>query len=284
VSAAVGFAFLAGAAGVVGTFELLGRAPGWLSRRGPAFVRGVVSLAEVLMRLGREGREPGAVERRRLLLAGAVVAFLVGVALAGPLPGLGLAAGGPWVVSRALRARRERYRRSVDEAAPQLAVAIADAIGGGHSLRAAVEEAAGSVHGAAGHELRRGAAELAAGATTDSALESMRVRARSHRFDGGTGAARGRGASGDGSSAVHRVAGGAAASRRRTPRGAREPRLVRRPLELVPDRVAGGDRLDPSARRGGGDAKTRARSLVSVAPFSGLAAAASRRGLERVRC
>jgi tight adherence protein B len=183
VSAAVGFAFLAGAAGAVGTFELLGRVPGLLSRRGPAFVRGVVSLAEVLMRLGREGREPGAVERRRLLLAGAVVAFLAGVALAGPLPGLGLAAGGPWVVSRVLHARRERYRRAVDGGAPQMAVAIADAIGGGHSLRAAVEEAAGSVDGAAGHELRRAAAELAAGATTASALESMRVRVRSHRLD-----------------------------------------------------------------------------------------------------
>ena len=64
-----------------------------------------------------------------------------------------------------------------------MAVAIADAIGGGHSLGSAFEEAAGSVHGAAGHELRRGAAELAAGATTDGALESMRVRARSHRMD-----------------------------------------------------------------------------------------------------
>jgi tight adherence protein B len=183
VSAAVGFAFLAGAAGVVGAAELLGRVPGWLSRRGPAFVRSVMSLVEVLMRLGREGREPGVVERRRLLLAGAVVAFLAGVALAGPLPGLGLAAGGPWVVSRVLRARRERYRRAVDGGAPQMAVAIADAIGGGHSLRAAVEEAAGSVDGAAGHELRRAAAELAAGATTDGALESMRVRVRSHRLD-----------------------------------------------------------------------------------------------------
>jgi tight adherence protein B len=143
----------------------------------------LVGLAEALVRIGREGRDPGAVERRRLLLAGALVAFLTGVALAGVLPGLALAAGGPWLVSRALRARRERYRRAVDGGAAQIAVAIADAIGGGHSLRGALEEAAGSVDGAAGHELRRAAAELAAGATTEAALESMRVRVRSPRVD-----------------------------------------------------------------------------------------------------
>jgi tight adherence protein B len=113
-----------------------------------------------------------------------VVAFLAGAALAGPLPGLGLAAGGPWLVSRGLRARRERYRRAVDGGAAQMAVAIADALGGGHSLRGALEEAAGSLDGPAGHELRRAAAELATGATTDGALESMRARVRSPRVDG----------------------------------------------------------------------------------------------------
>jgi tight adherence protein B len=181
---AAGFAFFAAAAGLVGTLELLGRVPAWLSRSGPALVRGLAGLGEVLVRIGREGRDPGAVERRRLLLAGAFVAFLVGAALAGPLPGLALAAGGPWFVSRGLRARRERYRRAVDGGAAQMAVAIADAIGGGHSLRGALEEAAGSVDGPAGHELRRAAAELAAGATTEGALESMRVRVRSPRIDG----------------------------------------------------------------------------------------------------
>jgi tight adherence protein B len=183
VSTAVGLAFLAGAAGVVGTLELADRIPARLSRSGPALVRGLVSLAEVLIRIGREGREPGAVERRRLLLAASVVAFLAGAAVAGPLPGLGLATGGPWLASRALHARRERYRRAVDGGSAQMAVAIADAIGGGHSLRGALEEAAGSVDGAAGHELRRAGAELAAGATTEGALEAMRARVRSPRID-----------------------------------------------------------------------------------------------------
>jgi tight adherence protein B len=183
MSWATGIAFIAGAAGVVGACDLLGAVAGRAWGRAPALLRGPASLVDVLVRLGREGRDPGTVERRRLLLAGAVAAFVVGTALLGPLLGLAVAAGGPWVVSRVLRARQERYRRAVDEGAPQIAIAIADAIGGGYSLRGALEEAAGSVHGEAGHELRRAVAELSAGATTDAALESMRARVRSPRVD-----------------------------------------------------------------------------------------------------
>jgi tight adherence protein B len=183
VSAATSFAFLAGAAGIVGVLDLLHRVPAWLSRRGPAVARSLADLVDVLVRIGREGRDPGAVERRRLLFAGAVVAFLTGFALGGPLLALILAGGGPWLVSRVLRARRDRYRRAVDRGAAQIAVAIADALGGGHSVRGALEEAAGSVDGAAGHELHRVAAELEAGASTEGALESMRGRVRSPRVD-----------------------------------------------------------------------------------------------------
>ena len=86
-------------------------------------------------------------------------------------------------MARLLRARRERFRRAVDAGVPQLALAVADALGGGHSLRAALTEAARSVDGAAGHELRRAVAELAVGAPTDDALESMRARVRSARVD-----------------------------------------------------------------------------------------------------
>jgi tight adherence protein B len=46
-----------------------------------------------------------------------------------------------------------------------------------------VAEAAAGVDGAAGHELRRAAAELSAGATTEGALEAMRGRVRSARLD-----------------------------------------------------------------------------------------------------
>ena len=122
-------------------------------------------------------------ERRRLLAAGAVAAFFGGYVALGPLPGLAAAAAGPWAVARLLRARRERYRRAVDEGAAAAAIALADALGGGHSLRGALGEAAEAVPGAAGHELRRARAELAAGARTEAALEALRARARSPRLD-----------------------------------------------------------------------------------------------------
>ena len=98
-------------------------------------------------------------------------------------PGLLLAAAGPWAVARVLRARRGRYRRAVDAGVARMALALADALGGGHSLRGALAEAARGVDGAAGHELRRAAGELAAGATTDEALEAMRARVPSARLD-----------------------------------------------------------------------------------------------------
>jgi tight adherence protein B len=101
----------------------------------------------------------------------------------GPLAGVALAAGGPWLVGRLLRARRERYRRAVDDGAAALALALADALGGGHSLRGALHEAARGVAGAAGRELRRVSGELRLGARTDDALEAMRRRVLSHRID-----------------------------------------------------------------------------------------------------
>jgi tight adherence protein B len=137
----------------------------------------------VVVTLGREGRDPGTVERRRLLLAGAALALVAGSLLVGPAAGVALAAGGPWAVARLLRARRERYRRAVDAELPALALALADALAGGHSLRGAIGEATRSLSGAAGHELRRTQAELAAGARTDLALEAMRERVLSSRMD-----------------------------------------------------------------------------------------------------
>jgi tight adherence protein B len=176
-------ACLSGAAALLGTHQLLrGLAPAVLSRA-PEAGRRLAALVDAVTRLGREGRDPAAAERRRLLLAGAVLAFVAGAALAGPVAGLVVAAAGPGAVARGLRARRERYRRAVDRDAASLAVALGDALGGGHSLRGAVEEAATALPGAAGHELRRAAAELRAGARTDQALEAMRARSRSARLD-----------------------------------------------------------------------------------------------------
>jgi tight adherence protein B len=180
VSAAAALASLAGVACGLGVRDLLGRD---LLARGTVVARGLAALVDAVVTLGREGRDPGAAERRRLLLAGAGLAFLVGWVMVGALAGLALGAGGPWLVARLLRARRERFRRAVDAGVPGLALAIADALAGGHSLRGALGEATRSVGGAAGHELHRACAELAVGAPTDDALEAMSARVRSPRLE-----------------------------------------------------------------------------------------------------
>ena len=177
---------LAAAAGVTAVLalrELAAAVAPPIVGRAPAGARALTALVDSVVRLGREGRDPGALERRRLLLAGAAGAFLCGAAVMGVAAGVALALAGPLAAARFLRARRERYRLAVDEGTAAMAVAIADAIGGGHSLRGALTEAAAALGGAAGHELRRTSAELAAGARTDDALEAMRVRARSQRLD-----------------------------------------------------------------------------------------------------
>jgi tight adherence protein B len=176
-------AFIAGAGAALALCELASALVPLLAARAPRWLRALAGLVEVLIRAGREGRDPGAPERRRLLMVGAGVAFAGGFVTFGPLAGLVLAAGGPWAVARVLAARRRRYRAAVEEGLPELALAIADALAGGASLRSALGEAAAGVAGAAGHELRRTAAELAAGAGTDDALEAMRLRAPSPGMD-----------------------------------------------------------------------------------------------------
>ena len=173
-------AALAGATAALAAWDLLAQPA---AERGVSAARGFARLVDVVITLGREGRDPGAVERQRLLLVGAALALAAGSLLVGPAAGLALAAAGPWAVARLLRARRDRYRRAVDAELPSMALALADALAGGHSLRGALAEATRSLAGAAGHELRRTQAELAAGAPTDLALEAMRERVRSPRMD-----------------------------------------------------------------------------------------------------
>ncbi len=140
--------------------------------------------AETVARATREGRTPAAAERRRLALFAGAAGFAGGFALLGALAGFLVALAAPWAVMRALRARAHRYRRSIDAGAAAIALSLADALGGGHSLRGALIEAArGGVPGAAGRELRRLAGELALGGRTDEALDAFRRRAGSHRVD-----------------------------------------------------------------------------------------------------
>jgi len=155
----------------------------WARGRVPIFTRAVGALSEVVARVGREGRDPAAAERRRLVAAGAALAFALGTLAAGVGVGLALACAGPWIVQRALRARRERYRRAVEQGAPSIALGLADALGGGHSIRGAIAEAAVGLDGAPARELRRVAAELELGARTEDALEAMRARIDSPAVD-----------------------------------------------------------------------------------------------------
>jgi tight adherence protein B len=180
VSTPVLLALAAGVAAALAGRDLLGA--GALAH-GAGAARSLAGLVDSVVTLGRQGRDPGAVERRRMLLAGSGAAFAMGALLGGPFVGLALAAGGPWAVARVLSARRERYRRAVDAEVPALALALADALAGGHSLRGALGAARRSVAGAAGHELRRAVAELGAGAATEDALEAMAARVRSERLD-----------------------------------------------------------------------------------------------------
>lgn len=176
-------AFAAGVLGGLGVTEAT-RALAPLARPGaPALARRAAALAHLLARAGREGSDPGAAERRRLLAAGSVVALFGAGFLGGPLAGCLAAALGPVVVARVLRARRDRYRAAVADGAAQIATGVADALGGGHSVRAAIAKAAAGLEGAPGRELARVAAELALGARTEDALEAMRARVRSHEID-----------------------------------------------------------------------------------------------------
>jgi len=192
--------FLAAASLAAAVTDLGAAALPAIAARTPRWARQVGALVEAVVRAGREGRDPGALERRRLLVACSAAAFGAGLVTFGPLVGLALAAAGPVAIGRILAARRSRYRAAVEAGVPEMAVAIADALAGGRSLRSAIEESAGrelpragdagrelsragGVGGAAGHELRRTAAELAAGAPTDGALEAMRGRVRSPGMD-----------------------------------------------------------------------------------------------------
>src|SRR4051794_26071988 len=122
---------------------------------------------DAFRRAGREGVDPAAEERRRLLAVGALAAFAAGWFVFGPAAGLVAAALAPTIASRLIRSRRMRYCRAVEAGAADIAIALADALSGGHSLRGAVIRASASLSGPPGNELRRVAAELDLGAATD---------------------------------------------------------------------------------------------------------------------
>jgi tight adherence protein B len=149
----------------------------------PAVGRWLAATLEPLRRAGREGYAPTEAERRRLAALGAVVLLITGFVVIGPGPAPLLALAGPAVAGWALSRRRDRYRRAVERGVPQIATAVADALAGGRSVRAALASAAGSVDGPPAAELARLRADLELGASTAQALGALQARLRATRVD-----------------------------------------------------------------------------------------------------
>ena len=173
---AAALAFAAAAIAAIAAFDLT-------AVRIPRVDDPIRTAARAFTRVSREGRDPEVAERRRLLAGISVGVLAIAWFVFGLGLGIAAAAVAPVVASRTLRARRRRYCEAVENGAAEIAIALADGLSGGHSLRGAIVGAAGSVAGAPGYELRRVAAELELGAATDDALEAMRRRIGSPAID-----------------------------------------------------------------------------------------------------
>jgi len=136
-----------------------------------------------MRRAGSEGYVPSKVERRRLgLIAGAAL-LGSGTWLLGPAPAAPLAAAGPAAASWAVSSRAARYRRAVEKALPRVAIAMADALAAGRSVRSALDASSGSLEGPAAAEVSRLRADLDLGMSLEDALGGLRDRIRSARVD-----------------------------------------------------------------------------------------------------
>ncbi|MGH2982440.1 MAG: type II secretion system F family protein [Solirubrobacterales bacterium] len=154
----------------------------------PALAAWVRNAFEPLARARREGYAPSALERRRLAALGAVGALGLGMLVAGPGLGIPLAVAGPATAAWAVSRGRSRYRRGVERALPEIALAVADSLSAGRSLRGSLAAAAASLDGPAAAELSRLGAELELGSPTSEALAGLRARLRSARVDAFAGA------------------------------------------------------------------------------------------------
>jgi tight adherence protein B len=149
----------------------------------PGAARWLAAAVEPLRRAGREGYSPTEIERRRLAVVGTLAVLVATVLLAGPGPLAVVALAGPAIATWAIASRRVRYRREVDRGLPAAATAIADALSGGRSARAAIAASTASLEGPVAVELARVRAELELGLSTAQALEGLRRRLRSPRVD-----------------------------------------------------------------------------------------------------
>lgn len=165
-------AFAAGALATLAAADALSPVMGRLS----GSARGAFEAVEAVARIGREGHPPASPGRVRIRVAAATAAAIFGFVLLGPGPAAVAFLAAPLLVGRAVSFAGERYRRVAVAGIPAVCVAMADALSAGRSIRGALTAAAASAPGPAGVELQRVVAELALGATTDSALRDLRGR------------------------------------------------------------------------------------------------------------
>jgi tight adherence protein B len=149
----------------------------------PALARWVREAVRPLTRAREEGYAPSLSERRKLAALGAGAALVAGLLLAGPGVALPLAVAGAATGATAVNRGRSRYRRSVESALPEIAMAVADSLSAGRSLRGSLTAAAASLDGPAQVELARLGAELEMGTPTGEALGTLRDRMSSARVD-----------------------------------------------------------------------------------------------------
>jgi tight adherence protein B len=180
-------ALAAGASAAAGVLMLAGDLGTHASARAIDATRGISHLVErvlrPLRRAGAEGVRPADRDRLRLQAAASLAGFVAGAGVAGPLAGIAVAGAAGWLATRSLAWRRARYRARVDAGAAVAAMALADALAGGQSVRGALTAAGRGLVGPIGLELRRVGRELEFGGETDRALERLRDRARSRRVD-----------------------------------------------------------------------------------------------------
>lgn len=138
---------------------------------------------EPIRRAGSEGYAPSAAERRRLGLIAGGALLGAGAWLLGPAPAAPLAVAGPASASWVVSSRAARYRRAVERSLPRVAIATADALAAGRSVRSALDASAGSMEGPGGAEMSRVRADLDIGVSLEDALGGLRARIRSARVD-----------------------------------------------------------------------------------------------------
>ena len=154
----------------------------------PALGRWLAEAVEPLRRAGREGYAPTEAERRRLAALGTGALLVGALFVAGPGPAPLGAVAGPGAAAWAVARRRARYRRAIERSLPQVATAVADALAGGRSVRAALASAASSMEGPPAAELARLRADLELGASTADGLAALAARLGSERVSSFTAA------------------------------------------------------------------------------------------------